>query len=105
VKRPIGRFSTKTDRHDTEAISAPPTSGPIADATPVSPDQAPMARARSSGRIVAWTMARLPGVRSAAPTPCTTRAAISSVVPGATAHRSEAAQNTTAPISYTFRRP
>ena len=39
----------KISRHDTASISQPPTKGPIALATPASPDHAPIARPRSSG--------------------------------------------------------
>ena len=57
-----GRLMKKTSRQDTALISQPPRNGPIAVATPPSPDQAPMALERSSGANDAWRIARLPGV-------------------------------------------
>ena len=87
----------KIHRHDAASTSQPPRNGPTAEATPLRPDQAPMARARSCGRKLASRMARLPGVSSAPPTPCTMRAATSRGALGATAHSSEAAANTTMP--------
>ena len=49
-----------------------------------------MARARSAGRKLASIIARLPGVRSAPPTPCTSLAATSISAFGAIAHSREA---------------
>ena len=94
-----------TQRQDATAISQPPRNGPIAVATPPSPDHAPIARARSSGAKDAWIIARLPGVSSAAPTPCSARAAISSGAVGASPHSSDATANQTTPITKTRRRP
>ena len=95
----------KTNRHDATSTSQPPTNGPIAVATPPSPDQAPIARARSSGANDAWIIARLPGVSSAPPTPCSARAAISSGAVGASPQSSDASANQTTPITKTRRRP
>ena len=72
-----GRLMKNTSRHDTAPISQPPRNGPMAVATPPSPDQAPIAAERSSVAKEACRMARLPGVSSAPPTPCRARAAIS----------------------------
>ena len=77
----------------------------MAPATPPRPDQAPMARARSSGRNDACRMARLAGVRSAPPMPWTTRAPMSHVDPGARPQQAEAAANHTMPTEKTRRRP
>ena len=97
TKADNGRLMRKIQRHEAASTSHPPRNGPMADATPLSPDQAPMARARSSGRNVASRMARLPGVSSAPPTPCTTRARTRNTAVGATAHSSEPTANTTMP--------
>ena len=70
-----GTLMRKAQRHPGPSTSHPPTNGPIAPATPPSPDHAPTALARSLLRKLAWRIARLPGVSSAAPTPCSTRAA------------------------------
>ena len=67
-------------------------------ATPPSPDQAPIARARLAGRKLASMIARLPGVSRAPPIPCSSRAAIRTSALGATAQSSEAAVKT--PASY-----
>ena len=80
-------------------------SGPAAAATPLSPDQAPMARARSSGRNEACRMARLAGVRRAPPMPWTTRATISSVAFGATPQQADATANQTTPTEKIRLRP
>ena len=77
-------------RHDAASTSHPPRNGPAAAATPVRPDHAPIARARSSWRIVADSSARLPGTSIAAPTPCSARAAMSAPVVGATPQSSDA---------------
>ena len=100
-----GRLMKKISRQDTASISHPPRNGPIAVATPPSPDHAPMAAIRSSSANEACRMARLPGVSSAPPTPCRARAAISTSTVGATPHSSDAAANQTMPMTNTFRRP
>ena len=100
-----GRLMKNTRRHDTALISHPPRNGPIAVATPPSPDHAPMAAERSSSANEACRMARLPGVSSAPPTPCRARAAISTAASGASPHSSDATANHTMPIWNTFRRP
>ena len=100
-----GRLMKKTSRQDTALISQPPRNGPMAVATPPSPDQAPMALARSSLANDAWMIARLPGTSSAAPAPCTARAAIRNPALGASPHASDAIANQIVPITKTFRRP
>ena len=100
-----GTLTRNAQRHDAVSISQPPTNGPTALAAPVSPDHAPMARDRSSGCIVAVSRARLPGTSSAPPTPCTTRAAMSISVVGASPQSTDAVVNTHTPIVNTRRRP
>ncbi len=56
-----GRLIKNTQRHEATSTSQPPSSGPIAVATPPRPDQAPIARARSAGRKLDCRIARLPG--------------------------------------------
>ena len=101
---PSGTGSTNTQRHEM-STSQPPSSGPSAAATLPSADQAPIARARSSLRSRASSIARLPGVSSAPPIPWTTRAITSTVMPGATAHTAEATVNTIVPMTNIRRRP
>ena len=92
-------------RHDTLSISQPPRNGPMAVATPPKPDHAPTARARSSGWNTAERMARLPGTRRAAPTPCRARAAISTSTFGASPQSADAIVNPSRPMRNTRRRP
>ena len=77
----------------------------MAVATPLMPDHVPIAWARSSGRNEACRMARLSGVSSAAPTPCSARARMSTVALGAMPHTSEAAANHSTPTMKLRRRP
>ena len=100
-----GRLMRKAQRQPGPSTSQPPTKGPTAPATPPSPDHAPTALARSAGTKTACRMARLPGVRRAAPTPWSTRAATSTSTFGAAPHSSDAAANHTVPITKTLRRP
>jgi hypothetical protein len=74
-------------------------------ATPLRPDQAPIARALSSGVNDASRIARLPGVSSAAPTPWSTLVMMRTTALGANPHAAEARANHTMPIRYTFRLP
>ena len=100
-----GKLMKNTSRQDTASISHPPRNGPNAVATPPSPDHAPIAAIRSSSANEACRMARLPGVSSAPPTPCSARAAIRTPMPGATPHSSDASANHTVPTTNIFRRP
>ena len=100
-----GRLMKNTQRHEPIEIRYPPTSGPAAVARPPRPDQAPMARGRSSARNEAWRMARLAGASSAAPTPWSTRAATSHPAEGAKPHRADATANQATPMENTRARP
>ena len=102
---PIGRLIRKTARHEIAPTRKPPTSGPTALATPLSPDQIPIARARCAGRMQVSISARLPGVMSAAPTPWTSRAPIRKPIVGAAAQRPEATENTAMPARKILTRP
>jgi hypothetical protein len=98
-------LSQKIERQPTMSTSQPPASGPIAVVTPASPDHRPIAAPRSSVTNDAEMIARLPGVRSAAPMPCSPRAATSISIDGASAHSTDAVANHATPITYTLRRP
>lgn len=100
-----GRFSRNTHRHPGPSTSQPPRNGPTAAPMPPNPDHRPTARPRSSRWKEAWMSASEPGVRSAPPTPCNARAAISTPAFGASPHSSEAAANHTTPTTNTLRRP
>jgi hypothetical protein len=71
----------------------------------VKPDQVPIALPRSSPSNDALMMARLPGVSSAPPSPCTARATTSASRDGASPHAIDARANTTVPMANTRRRP
>ena len=96
---------TKINRQSPICTSQPPTKGPTAEATPVRPDHAPIARARSSSRKLACKIARLPGVSMAPPTPCTMRPATNSPSVGANVHSAEARANTATPTMNRRTRP
>ncbi len=100
-----GRLMRKIHRQLAWSIRTPPTKGPIADATPPRPDQAPIARARSLGPNEPWIIARLPGVSSAPPTPCRIRAAMRTSAVGARPHSRLAAAKSTVPSTNIRRRP
>ena len=100
-----GTLMKNTSRHETAAINHPPTKGPAAAATPLSPDHAPIARGRSCETNDACNSARLPGVSSAPPTPCSPRASTSVLASGARPQSADARPNHTAPMTNTRRRP
>ncbi len=72
---------------------------------PLKPDQVPMARPRSPSAKVALISARLPGTSSAAPTPCTARAAINCCTSPDAAQASDARPKIATPMAKTRRRP
>ena len=79
--------------------------GAIAIAMPVVADQRPMASPwRSRGKL-AETMARLPGIIKAAPSPCTPRAITRVAGSGARPQAAEAAAKIAMPMLNTRRRP
>ena len=87
------------------SVSRPPTSGPIASASAETPAQMPIAIPRSLGGKVAAMIESVAGFISAAPAPCTTRAAISMLPLSARPHQSDATVKTTIPITNSSRRP
>ena len=92
-----GTLIAKIQRHEAVSTSQPPSTGPIAAATPDSPAQVPIAGARSSARNDAWISDSAPGVSSAAPTPWNTRRAMSWVGVWAAAQSADATRNQTTP--------
>ncbi len=100
-----GRLIRKIARHPTTSISQPPRTGPIADITAPIEAHMPMARPRASPEKLAPRIARLLGIRMAAPMPCNPRPASSKVRPGAAAQRIEAAANRTVPPASSLTRP
>ncbi len=105
VMAPSGTFTRNAHRQLANCTSHPPTNGPMAEATPPSPDHEPIALPRSSGRNDAWIIARLPGVSSAPPTPCRTRARMSCSGDCASPQAAEAMVNHVTPMTKMRRRP
>src|SRR5579859_6327562 len=95
--RPPGALIRKIHRQLPASSSHPPTKGAIAADTPLNPAHVPIARVRSAGWKVASMIAKLAGVISAPPTPCTARAAMSHPIPGAVAHSTDARVNQVSP--------
>ena len=103
--RPIGTLIQKIQCQEMPSTTAPPTSGPIATAAPLMPDQTPIAIPR---RLVGKALAsrvRVSGVTIAAPVPWIALAATSSPVLGATAAAPEAAVKIETPITNIRLRP
>jgi hypothetical protein len=73
--------------------------------TPDTPSSTPMTFGRSCSVVALVTSAKPAGMISAAPTPCTARAAMSTGTDVATPHTSELSPNTAIPVSSTSRRP
>ena len=80
-------------------MTAPPTSGPPATASPLIPPKIPTTAPRRSAGNAAARIVRASGVTAAAPSPCTARAAISRLALGATAHAAEASVNIASPAT------
>jgi hypothetical protein len=102
---PIGTLSQKIHCHAIPSVIAPPISGPLATASPVSAKKIPSADPRRSGGNAALTSANASVVISAAPIPCRARAAISHPIAGATAQAAEASANRPTPAANIRLRP
>ena len=102
---PIGTLSQKIHCQEIPWTTAPPTSGPIATASPLIPPQAPSTRPRRSFGTPALRMVSVSGVTIAPPRPCRARAAISTSMLGASAAAAEAAVKIASPITNIRRRP
>ena len=100
-----GTLMRNTKRHDHTSMNQPPRNGPIALATPPSPDHTPIARGRSSGWNDAPRIARLPGTSNAPPAPCTARAMTRNKTLGAAAHATLASVKSERPNRNTRLRP
>ncbi len=100
-----GTLIRKIHRQLPACSSHPPRKGAIAADTPLNPAHVPIAWVRSPGWKAASMIARLAGVISAPPMPCSPRAAMSHPMPGAAAHATEARVNQPSPARNTRRRP
>lgn len=78
-----GRFRKKIARQETYSVSAPPTTGPIASASPETPAHVPIARPRSCGGNASEMIDSVPGIMNAAPMPWIARPATSTSCDGA----------------------
>jgi hypothetical protein len=102
----IGTLTQKMARQPTPPTKAPPRIGPSASARPDTEPNTPMALARSArpGNVVA-TIDIATGLSIVPPAPCSTRAAISQPMPGASPHSSEPRPKAARPAWKTRRRP
>src|SRR6185437_582800 len=100
-----GTLIRKIGRQLPACGSHPPRNGAIAAETPLNPAHVPIAWVRSPGAKAASMIARLAGVISAPPIPCTARAAMSQPMLGAAAHSTDARVNQLKPARNTRRRP
>ncbi len=100
-----GTLSRKAQAQEARSTRAPPSTGPMAAAMPLKPDQVPIAPPRSACGKAALMSARLPGTSKAAPTPCTARARMSWCTVAASAQPIEAAPKSATPIAKMRRLP
>ena len=105
VGSPSTTPSAKIACHPTASTSTPPTSGPAANASPITAPQIPIARARASPSNSCASSASEAGNMTAAPSPCSARAAISSPDEEAIVHSADATVNRHTPITNSFLRP
>src|ERR1700722_5593200 len=101
----MGTLMKNAHRHEACCTNHPPRTGPIAAVIAVKPDHVPIARPRSVPGNEALITARLPGISSAAPIPCTARVNISQLIDGETPQPPDASANRTTPQTKTLRRP
>src|SRR5215207_3962349 len=92
-------------RQSNASTSTPPSAGPAAAATAADALQRPIAAVRRAGGVSASTNASDAGIISAAPTPCTARAASRTPKVGASAASSDATVNVVTPATNRRRRP
>ena len=94
---PAGRLTRKISRHPPIASKAPPTAGPSASPSAWAVPWTPIARVSSGLGIASAISATLLAWSIAAPSACSTRAAISTDSDGASPHSAEPAVNTPKP--------
>ncbi|GAA3155613.1 hypothetical protein GCM10020001_094410 [Nonomuraea salmonea] len=103
---PTGMLIQKIDCQPTAPTSAPPTSGPSAMLTPLTPPHTPIALARSRGSVKVFVMIDMAtGLSIDPPTACSARAPISQPRLGASEHMSEPSVNSVSPVWNVRRRP
>src|SRR5215211_6381063 len=102
----MGTFRKKIDSHPSQSVSAPPTSGPIATATPIVAPYMPMAvpRSRPAGNSCAIRASDTANI-TAPPTPWSARARLRNVGSGANAQSREETEKIASPAPNSLRRP
>ncbi len=95
---PTGTLTKKIHSQPRLSTSTPPRIGPTSVAMPATAPQSPMAAPRWFGGKMRVMTAIVCGVISAAPSPCTARAAMSIEMSPANPHQSEARVKITRPI-------
>jgi hypothetical protein len=86
-------------------MTAPPSTGPAATPSPVTPPQIPIAAPRFATGNASTMSVKVSGMRIAAPAPCTARQAIRAPGPSASAAPMEARAKITSPAVYVRRLP
>ncbi len=103
---PTGTLTKKIHSHPRYSVSRPPASTPTAAPEPPTAPQMPSALLRSAPSVkVVDTIDRPAGVTSAAPRPCTARAAISAVSLLARPQANDAIVKRITPATNILRRP
>ena len=102
---PIGTLMKKIQFQLMCSVMRPPTSGPIASASAETPAQMPIAVPRCFGGNVTVMIESVDGFISAAPTPWTTRAAMSTLALPARPQPSDESVKMTSPTTKISRRP
>jgi hypothetical protein len=105
VPRTSGTLIAKIQRHEARSTITPPASGPTITAIPPHAVHDPTAAPRSRGANAATMIASELGVSSAPAAPWSARAAISTSIVGAIAHRTEKTPNAPTPIAKMRRSP
>jgi hypothetical protein len=98
-------LSRKIDCQLTLSTRKPPTTGPIASASALTPAHVPIALPRSCGGNALAMIDSVAGIMNAAPTPCTARHATSHASPRAKAIMPLDSANVTTPMRNVRRRP
>jgi hypothetical protein len=102
---PSGTLTQKIADQPNASISTPPRIGPSPNPSPATAAQIPIAPARRSAGNASTRIDSVSGAISAAPTPCTTRAAISAGSSVASAHAAEKTVNVARPTRNRRLRP
>ena len=102
---PMGTFTKKIQRQPMPLVIAPPMSGPMATAPPITAPYTPKAVPRSRPVNAAAIKANEVANMMAPPTPCTARARLSMRGVVDNPQTSEAAEKTMSPMAKILRRP